>query len=459
MTRSIFIGACALASTLAVGAASAQTQPSNQAPAGFCGGFGGSGTPVIKPVIFPQLKFDRSDPGFDCQMWQAFIYLNWPAQPGQRGVPNPGATFGAPGTTVWETYKTVEQVFLANGKNPGPWAQAAPLAAVPNSSAAQVASGSLRALTRESKISRQVLATVAAADVDPAILQQITQVGGGVLFDQTDNPVYYEIGMDEDQYNYVVTNGLYNASNQLPFAQKTTIALPGGITTYGNIGALEFKAAWKILTPAERSSGRFHTAQAIITGTPAIIQRVTVGLVGLHLFQMLGASTQGVWATFAQIDNAPVNLKAAGDNAAPASRFSFNNPACATCPVNDKQTRPTQVGQEFPDAATSVNLNMWKMIKQYNPTAPWQYYKLVSVQWPQTPVALSSLPVPVMAKLPEGNPSTDTLMNAVLETFLQRPKVSCLGCHQGATIASSTTPAAKNAASYSFTFSYAQPAP
>ncbi len=28
-------------------------------------------------------------------MWQAFIYLNWPAQAGQRGVPNPNGRFGA----------------------------------------------------------------------------------------------------------------------------------------------------------------------------------------------------------------------------------------------------------------------------------------------------------------------------------------------------------------------------
>ncbi len=115
--------------------------------------------------------------------------------------------------------------------------------------------------------------------------------------------------------------------------------------------------------------------------------------------------------------------------------------------------RPTRVVQVFPDAATTVNTNVQAMIKQYNPTAPWQYYKLVNVQWPLNPVALSSVTVPANAPLPLGNPNTDTLMNAALETFLQTKGTSCLGCHAYATVAPQ---GAQNATSYSFTFSYAQ---
>jgi hypothetical protein len=84
------IAACALLFAASATTASAQI--------GICGGVGTS-TPVIKPIIYPSLQFDRSNPGFDCQMWQAFIYLNWPALAGQRGVPNPAAKLGATGTT------------------------------------------------------------------------------------------------------------------------------------------------------------------------------------------------------------------------------------------------------------------------------------------------------------------------------------------------------------------------
>ena len=62
-------------------------------------------------------------------MWQTFIYLNWPAA--ARGIPNPGARFGAPGATVWETYKNVDQVFLPNGIKPSQWNQNASNSALP----------------------------------------------------------------------------------------------------------------------------------------------------------------------------------------------------------------------------------------------------------------------------------------------------------------------------------------
>lgn len=445
---------------LAFSASSALAQPA--APQHFCGGFGGSGTPVIQPVIYPQLQFDRSNPGFDCQAWQVFIYLNWPAATGQRGAPNPQARFGTPGTTVWETYRTLEQTFLPNAADPGPWNQAATLtAAVPQGLTATAGAGQLRVLGRTSKISRIAIANVARAGVSPAILKSIAQAGGGILWDQQLVPVYYEIAMNADLYNYIQQNGLYNADTQLTFATKTTIALPGGATQYGPTGAIEMKAAWKVLTPAEISSGRFHTAQAVIVGTSAVAPTpVTVGLVGMHIFQMLGASNQGIWATFAQIDNAPVQGTPGG------GPYTFNNPNCqpAQCPPNQESETPvaTQVVQVFPDdaAAVNVNANMQAMIKSYNATAPWQYYKLVNVQWPLNPVALSSLPVPAMINLPMGNPNTATLMNAVLETFLQQSGTSCLICHQSATISPNQSvpanSAPQNASSYSFMFGYAQ---
>ena len=55
-----------------------------------------------------------------------------------------------------------------------------------------------------------------------------------------------------------------------------------------------------------------------------------------------------------------------------------------------------------------------------------------------------------------GKPSTDTLMNPVLETFMQQPGVSCVACH--GTYAS----IAKNTAvgsGFSFMFSNAGPNP
>ena len=100
----------AIASLSAVTSAAAQQiQPINPPPT-FCGATG-SKTPVIQPGIPADLGYTPTDNGFDCHAWQVFIGLNWPALqlPGtQRGTPNPRAKLGAPGTTVWETYKTLE---------------------------------------------------------------------------------------------------------------------------------------------------------------------------------------------------------------------------------------------------------------------------------------------------------------------------------------------------------------
>jgi hypothetical protein len=135
-------------------------------------------------------------------------------------------------------------------------------------------------------------------------LGEIVQVGEGILVDQMGQPVYYEMLLNQDEYSYIVRNGLYAANTQLPFAQQHGIKLPTGITADGPTGAIEIKAAWKVMSAAELAEQppRFHTRPAVIhDGT-----EVTVGLVGLHIYQRLGGFHQGVWATFSHVDNSPL---------------------------------------------------------------------------------------------------------------------------------------------------------
>jgi hypothetical protein len=188
---------------------------------------------------------------------------------------------------VWESYKTVEQVFLPGAANPGPWDTIKPPSTLAASLSAKVSSGSVRLLKMDSKVSRPVLSNIArhGASMDPTILNSITQAAGGTLYDLNGNPVYYEVAMNRDEYEYIVQNGLCNANTQATYAQTTDIVLPSGQSKYGQYGALEVKAAWKILTPVEFKSGRFHTVQALIPGTSALAPvTVTVGLVGFHMY-------------------------------------------------------------------------------------------------------------------------------------------------------------------------------
>ncbi len=389
--------------------------------------------------------------GFDCMAWQDFIYFMWPAAPGQRGIPKPGpARLGDAGPTVWETYRTVDTVFLPDAQNPGSWNTPPLLATLQGSLAQQVASGAVRHLTMMSKISRAVLAdTLRSGSAMPqTILDAIAQAGGGTLYDLNGNPVYYEVAMNEAQYDFIVDNKLYDANQQASFAQTTVIALPGN--TVGAGSSVEVKAAWKILTPAEKNSGRFHTTQALIQGS---LTPVTVGLVGFHAF--ISRGDQGAWATFAQVDNAPVQAPVT------SGTFNFFNPRCkgpaditTPCPYNVKNADPGQVVQITPDDATADRLNayMHGLLKQYDPKSPWQYYNLVNVQWPTLPVPLSSLKAPATQPLPDGTPNDPTLVNAVLETFLQQANVGCIECHQYAATAASGGNKPATYAGYSFMF-------
>ena len=386
-------------------------------------------------------------------MWQTFIYLNWPAA--ARGIPNPGARFGAPGATVWETYKNVDQVFLPNGIKPSGWNQNASNSALPANVAADVASGNVRALSRTSKVSQTVAQRIAPAEAaaDAAgrtFLDDIRQADTKVLYDQQKVPVFYEIVMNKVQFDYIVNKGLYNADTQLAYAKKNNIVPP--------FGSIEVKTAWKVLTPAEIQSRRFHTMPAYIPSLPQP-QAVTVGLVGFHINvggapQKQGqAYTIGIWGTFAHVDNAPL-VSQVGSG---PSGFTFYNPACAAitaCAPNNPTTNPTQVLQNFADdlQADGVNKLAQGMIRQYDANNPWQYYKLINAQWSPRGIAV---PVPAKVPLPLGIPSTGTLMNPVLETFMQTTGTNCSGCHAFASTAKDNT----IAAGFSFMFLNAQSAP
>lgn len=399
--------------------------------------------PKIEPIFRGNAGLNNSS--FDCMAWQDFIFFNWPALPASRGLPNPVAKFGGAGPTVWETYRTTDTVFLPNAQNPGPWSQPILPATLQSSLAKRVGDGDLRHLTHTSKISVATLAHLLGGKtgMSETVLDEIAQAGGGTLYDLNGNPVYYEVAMDRMQYEYIVSNSLYNAATQATFAQTNVISLPA--KPDGSEASVEVKAAWKILAGSDNKA-RFHTIQAVIGNSTV---PVTVGLVGFHVFIANGA--QGGWATFAQIDNAPVQTPAT------SGTFNFFNPACqqggGACPINVKDANPGQVVQITPDDPTADQLNayMHTLLKSYDKDTPWQYYNLVNVQWATNPVALASLTAPQNAPLPDGKPNTPTLVNAVLETFEQKPGLGCFSCHQYATTAGKTS----YAASYSFAFGLA----
>jgi hypothetical protein len=431
----------AIAQNAVSAAAKAPTVPSFP-----CGGLNPIGV-QLKPI--PKLSNGEfTNPGADCAMWQTFIYLNWPAKAGQRGIPDTSALFGAPGTTVWESFLTEEQVFLPNGAKPQPWDNSVVNAARPKDIASEVAVGGVRMLTRTAKVSPTIAKLQATLKANKSLaasttipLDEITQSDGNILYDQQKNPVYYDVAMNKAQYDYITQNSLYNATSQATFTKKTNIVLPSG--------SIEVKAAWKVLTAAEAGSGRFHVAKGYIPGASGG-KSVTIGLVGFHIFASGGKQNAGLWATFYQVDNAPLMGATSKQN------YSFNNPASNTA-VNTKGTNPTQVAQVFPDDvnAAQVNTQAQKIIIEGFAKSPWQYYAMIDTQWSKTVLNLTT-PVPLSVPLSPGKPgdiSTNTLINPVLETFMQTKGNSCMGCHSFATTAQKGS---KTATGFSFMFGNAQ---
>jgi len=156
----------------------------------------------------PQFTDQKS---MNCFAWQQFIALNWGALAGERGVPDPklsAAEFGAPGgaaPTVWQTYKNDYEVMLPNGAAPPAWNAAPP--APPCSAhgaAARAMPAGARILTMTSKFD--------------GFLSETAEASGQWLADQNGNPIWFELKMNQDEFDSIVANHFYDASVQFTTA-------------------------------------------------------------------------------------------------------------------------------------------------------------------------------------------------------------------------------------------------
>jgi hypothetical protein len=449
---------------------------------------------ALAPTQTPKLP---SNPGnsqveVDCSAWQAFIALNWKADPAKRGVADGNAqwaSFGTPGDmspTVWESYWEAADVFGSTAPLTGTWQRKMP---------------GVKALFRASKFG--------ATD-----LTSIDQAGSGHhwLTSQRGDVTYYEIVMNRDEFEFITVNNLTTAAGQLacvtqpgkpisdgppppPDAPKRGgLNFPvgmqpgwddtdcaGNIKSYGDgVGALEVKAAWTPL-PADGSLNyRYKTAVAEIQDpVTRAKRRVTVGLVGLHIIRKRFPKLPWLWATFEHIDNSPDEAPnngfappklPANPNQKPSPGFTFFNPQCNPqtnafkCVHNAPPVRcmlgtdpakcqrynvPMQITRINPvdDVANSVTAYAWSLLPAQS---VFNYYRLINVQWPTAPMA-SPVPGPgLRVPLTFGNPAPkgaaggpgQIVANTTLESFQQKSN-SCMDCHVYASIYTAKTPQSK----------------
>jgi hypothetical protein len=290
----------------------------------------------------------------------------------------------------------------------------------------------------------------------------------GPLIDQEGRYARFEILMNRDMFEYIVGNDLYNIEGQVK--AKSTV-FPCGTIAADPVnhldvrdGAIVVKAAWKILTDEEVKSGRFHVREAVIYSPkekdiPHEEQRVPgakIGLVGLHIVHKSKDSQQWTWSTFEQVDNNPEY----GDDAT-KKHYSFYAAESPNQKINAPPDRPwdptrglagsdddkpqlpepasrrSQIVRMIPisRATKLVNSQFQNKLREVNPHSVWQYYQLISTQWPTRKVpncvAQNRAPVDVTA-----GPAPVFLGNSTLESYIQgqvpNTSSSCMECHANA---------------------------
>lgn len=394
----------------------------------------------LKAELEQQGKFDDVQRLFDLVSWKTFMALNWPMHPDGK----PKAKLSDEGLPVWSSWKESFEVYKPDGGKPSPWGDDRDLNAGIRGHTnlpADAKEKTLRVLFRNNKHNE---ASNKADESDQAF--------GGGLWDQNGNLVMYEVLMNETEFNYVVTNTLYNVEGQIEFNKnKKVVSFPAG--TYGEeaIGAIEIKIAWKVIDPDKDIASRYLTIEGYIPDpkeytistnpndpacfvvfpqNPTYI-KATLGMVGMHIAMKTTSSPQWIWATFEQKDNLEADPKVSGQSLSGKTvnlKPSFNDPGCETCAQNlcvepdANGLRRSQLRRmiPIPPAKRELNAQASKRLAALNSVL--QYYELVDTQWPTSP---TTPPTPAgngvasVLNKPGGNVTPVFLTNMTMETYFQ----------------------------------------
>jgi hypothetical protein len=418
--------------------------------------------------------FDRQE-AFDIFSWNSFIALNWPADTSSEGAPpcnlknGVARDCGKPlprgdyGPTVWETYKSDAEVFRGDEKGavePIGWnCPLEPLPGCDSLDAKDAAEAGIPSLRMIIKDANQAHEFVQAGTMAP-------------LIDQNGSFVRYEMRMNRDEFDFIDQRKLWDSNN---FKGDVDFQ-PVGSNANKTVGPMEVKAAWKVLTDKDDRE-RFH-ARTVEIAWPNpdkkgkyLCKQYTMGLVGLHIGHKTQNAPQWVWSTFEHVDN----YKGANP--------SFADPDCpeSKCPPNvvpkapeagwngDPRLRyspPIQVAVLPGSAATiphgSVTINDEVRQKLAGMGSVWQYYELVSTQWPSVPY-INGKPAEVLDKATLINQGAGQiphlLANTTMETYVMGPNEqintsSCMACHNKARIGPKTDPETKKKKYFRADFSY-----
>ncbi|HMG57242.1 MAG TPA: hypothetical protein VK601_27270, partial [Kofleriaceae bacterium] len=290
---------------------------------------------------------------FDNLSWQTFVALNW-----TLGKETQGAQAGLQGAgpRVWEGWPRVSEVF-GNGT------VRAQCSIPPGLAVFQIASnGAGQPVAQNEEY-------IQAATGDPAI----DIAGNWTIYERRLNGVevsYLEAPGGKPSWNLTTAAGQRQLIKDGGTVSFPSVGLPGPAT-----GAIEIKAAWRVLDPRQRSANqqRYYLVPAMLTVAPDLVTpppgkprapicaQVDLGLVAMHIIQKNPPTTNALkpewfWSSFEHVENAPLAAQAC-DVTSPSScpllgqlacplpantgAFAYFNPACPDCLTNQPPTPAT----------------------------------------------------------------------------------------------------------------------
>lgn len=371
---------------------------------------------IPKPVIdSPNVPDDVSIPDdfkgnpiafFDDYSWRAFIAVVWPGLKDHQGVPDPKQTVDGIGPRVFETYKSLAEVFHNDGSAPAPLDQYDPPQYNPCGIKTGYGDMTLGSFSKFSNLGQAGFGTL----LGPLVAQNTTYVR-------------YLTGFNNKEFQQILKKKWYLRSN-LPKSPQSI--------TFDN-GALDVKSAWIDMRGIAHPD-RYHVRTAhVLDPVTGKCTDLEVGLVGLHIVQKTPTRPQWIWSSFEHVDNVPP-----AQPGAPGT-FTFNDgqgtamPATNPYPLSRVLLPPTaapfNVTRVKPIHSSTVKTNeaYHAALKRQS---VWQFYQLVMTQWPTTPNN-PALPGTPQHTFPGSAPNdTTAFANVALETFEQRSVfTSCMACH------------------------------
>lgn len=365
------------------------------------------------PPLEPRLPADLDDltslfpeeiaHAADTFSWETFLALNWPATDNGTPVINTPPGLSGDNSTVWETWPDQNSLRRAIGDTTAPTPE---ILGLPPGT--RILSNALKHFDD----------LVPASEIGP-------------LVDQNGRHVRFETRLNPTAFNAATARLVPASASSSSFRDASTS------DSADPIDEIRIQAAWKVLSPAEIAAGRFHAVEAILLSAPPgsatkspRLERVTVGLVGMHIARKTPRHPDWIWSTFEHVDNCPT----AGD---PIDRAAYNffnktkpdqEPNHPPAPPWDPAAieppeRRSQILREtpIPRATRAVNVAFQSALRAINPASVWQHYQLIGTQLKPTPTAA---------------PTPAVLHNTVLENYLSVSSptaASCIDCHSRAT--------------------------